>query len=124
MISVMLNPRFKNLCIISSFVKKEQDVALVEEYDRKSLYPMLVKCHEYLHPLVRLDMNCVDQYIWNRIVVWIFQQIASTNEPIEELVNRELLVFRRYQLDVKDIKCPLQWWQKYETMFPTIGFLT
>jgi hypothetical protein len=37
----------------------------------------------------------------------IFEQIASTNEPMEELVKRELLVFRRYQLDVKDIKCPL-----------------
>jgi hypothetical protein len=27
-------------------------------------------------------------------------------------------------LDVKDIKCPLQWWHKHEAMFPTIGFLT
>jgi hypothetical protein len=53
MISLMLDPRYKNLRIISSFVRREQGVALVEEYDRKSLYPMLVKCHEHLHPLVR-----------------------------------------------------------------------
>jgi hypothetical protein len=26
-------------------------------------------------------------------------------------------------LDVNDIKCPFQWWQKHEAMFPTIGFL-
>jgi hypothetical protein len=38
-------------------------------------------------------------------------------------VEKELLIFKRYQLDVKDIKCPLQWWQKHEVMFPTIGFL-
>jgi len=63
MISLMLDPRFKNLCIISSFVGREQGVALVEEYDRKSLYRVLVKCHEHLHPLVRLDNNCVDQGI-------------------------------------------------------------
>jgi hypothetical protein len=37
----------------------------------------------------------------------IFEQIASTNEPIEELVKKELPMFRRYQLDIKDIKCPL-----------------
>jgi hypothetical protein len=37
----------------------------------------------------------------------ICDQIASTREPTKELVKRELLVFRRYQLDVKDIKCPL-----------------
>ncbi len=56
----MLDPRFKSLHIISSFVEKEQGVALVEEYDRKSLYLMLVKCHEHLHPLVRLNKNFVN----------------------------------------------------------------
>jgi hypothetical protein len=60
MVSLMLNPRFKILCIISSFVGMEQDVVLVKEYDRKSLYPMLVKCHEHLHPLVRSDKNYLD----------------------------------------------------------------
>jgi hypothetical protein len=34
----------------------------------------------------------------------------------------ELLIFRHYQVNIKNIKCPLQWWEKYETMFPTIGF--
>jgi hypothetical protein len=63
MILLMLDPKFKSLCIISSFVGKEQGVALVEEYDRKSLYPMFMKCHEHLHPLVRLDRNCVNQDI-------------------------------------------------------------
>jgi hypothetical protein len=31
-------------------------------------------------------------------------------------------MFRHYQVDVKDIKCPLQWWEKHESMFLTIGF--
>jgi hypothetical protein len=53
----------------------------------------------------------------------IFEQTISTSEPIEELVKRELMIFERYQLDNKDIKCPLQWWQKHEAMFLTIGFL-
>jgi hypothetical protein len=60
MISLMLDPGFKSLCIVSSFVGKEQGVALVEEYDRKTLHPMLVKCHEHLHLLVRLDRNCAN----------------------------------------------------------------
>ncbi len=59
---------------------------------------MLVKCHEHLHPLVRLDRNCDDQDI--------FEQTASTSEPLKELVKK-LLIFRRYKLGVKDIKCPL-----------------
>jgi hypothetical protein len=55
MISLILDPKYKGLRIISSFVGREQGVALVEEYDKKSLYPMLVKCHEHLHPLVRSE---------------------------------------------------------------------
>ncbi len=60
MIFLQLDLRFKNLRIVSSFVGREQGVVFVEEYDRKSLYLMLVKCHEHLHPLVSLDRNCVD----------------------------------------------------------------
>jgi len=47
MIFLMLDPRFKSLRILSSFVGREQGVVLVEEYDRKSLYPIFVKCHEH-----------------------------------------------------------------------------
>jgi hypothetical protein len=36
MISLMLDPRYKSFHITSSFVGREQNVALVEEYDRKS----------------------------------------------------------------------------------------
>ncbi len=53
MIFLMLDPRFKSLRIISSFVGREQGVAIVEEYDRKPLCLMLAKCHEHLHHLVR-----------------------------------------------------------------------
>jgi hypothetical protein len=38
----------------------------------------------------------------------------NTNEPTIVLVNI-------YQVDVKNIKCPLQWWEKHESMFPTVG---
>jgi hypothetical protein len=54
----------------------------------------------------------------------IFEHNANTSELAKEFVKRELLIFRRYQFNVKDIKCPLQWWKKHETMFPTIEFLT
>ncbi len=42
---------------------------------------MLVKCHEHLHPLVRLDRNYVDQDILKQDCnLDIFEQIANTNE--------------------------------------------
>jgi hypothetical protein len=42
MLSLMLNPRFKSICIISSFVGREQGVIVILEYEMKSLYPMLI----------------------------------------------------------------------------------
>ncbi len=71
---------------------------------------MLVKCHEHLHPLVRSETSSANQNIFDQdCSLDIFEQTSSTNEPIEELVKKELLIFRRYQLHVKDMKCPLQW---------------
>jgi hypothetical protein len=48
-----------------------------------------------------------------RIAVWIsLKMIANTSEPTMELINKELLIFKRYQVNVEDIKCPPQWWEK------------
>jgi hypothetical protein len=33
------------------------------------------------------------------------------------------LVFRHYEVDVKEVKCPLWWWEKHETIFPIVGSL-
>ncbi len=78
MISLMVNPKFKNFHIVPSFVGMEQGVALVKEYHRITLYLMLVKCYEHLHPLVRLDKNYADQIFLNKIVVWIFLNKLQT----------------------------------------------
>jgi hypothetical protein len=53
----------------------------------------------------------------------IFQMIVKNNEPTKELVKRELLIFWSFQGDVKEIKCPLWWWEKHEPMFLIVGFL-
>jgi hypothetical protein len=53
----------------------------------------------------------------------IFEMFARTIEPTKEVVNKELLMFRRFQMDVKDIKCLLEWWAKHEFLFPTMTFI-
>jgi hypothetical protein len=124
MISLMLDPRFKALCIVSSFVEQDQSVSYVEEYDKKLLYPMLVKYHEHSHPLIRLDRNYVNQNIFDQdCSLDIFEQNTSTSKPTRKLAKRELLIFKWYQLDVKNIKCPFQWWEKHEAMFLIVSFL-
>jgi len=53
----------------------------------------------------------------------IFEMMARTSEPTKELIRKKLLVYKCYQMDVKNIKCFFQWQDKHETMFRTIGFL-
>jgi hypothetical protein len=40
MLALMLNPKFKSFCLVSSFISHDQGVAIVEQYDTMSLYPM------------------------------------------------------------------------------------
>jgi hypothetical protein len=49
--------------------------------------------------------------------------IPKTNELMKKNVRMELMIFRKFQVDAKNKKCPFQWWEKHESMFPTIKFL-
>jgi len=51
MLSLMLDLRLKGFCLVSSYVGCGQRSVYVEEYDVKALYPMLLKCYHYLHPM-------------------------------------------------------------------------
>jgi hypothetical protein len=51
----------------------------VDEYDRKTLYPMLLKCYHDLHPMIE-SVGCVNQTNDEDFSLNIFQQIASTSE--------------------------------------------
>ncbi len=61
--------------------------------------------------------GCVDQTSDEDSILNIFQQIAFASKPSKELVTRELLIFRHYQVDPKDIKCLLQWCEKHSWFF-------
>jgi hypothetical protein len=42
---------------------------------------------------------------------------------LKNLSLKKLLVFKHYQIDPKEIKCPFQWWGKHDAMFVIVGFL-
>ncbi len=97
---------------------------IVEKYDRQSLYPMLLKCYHYLHPKTKSKVGCAYQIKDTKFDLNIFEQTRSPSEPTIELVIREMLIFRCYQVDSKNIKHLFQWWAKHEAMFLNVGFLT
>jgi hypothetical protein len=53
----------------------------------------------------------------------IFQMTNNIAKTAKEIVPRELLDFRRFHVDVKDIKNLLQWWEQHEFGFHAAGFL-
>jgi hypothetical protein len=56
----MLDLRFKSLHLVSSFVNQEEGVNIVDEYDRETLYLMLLKFYHHLHPMTK-SIGCVEQ---------------------------------------------------------------
>jgi ATP-dependent protease Clp ATPase subunit len=53
MLSLMLDPRFKSLRLVSSFIGRKQVVSIVEDYDQQSLFPMLLRCYHILHLMAK-----------------------------------------------------------------------
>ncbi len=43
----------------------------------------------------------------------IFEMFVEISEPTKEVVNKELQMFKKFQVNVKDIKCLLKWWEKH-----------
>ncbi len=124
-LSLMFDPRFKILCFVSSLIGREQDKAIVEEYDKKKLFSIFLKCYYHLHLLFESKMGVIDQRVEEDMNLNIFKMTTSTNEPTMELVNKELLIFRHYQMVVKDIKYPstLQWWKNMRACFLQLVFM-
>ncbi len=56
MLFLMLDPRLKNLRLVSSLIGQEQGIFVVQEYDMRFLFPMLLKYHEPLHPIVEFEI--------------------------------------------------------------------
>jgi hypothetical protein len=92
---------------MSSLVGHEQGKAIVEEYDVKSLFSMLLMCHYHVHPLDEYERGIVDQRVEEDGTLNIFEMTTNISELATELINRELLIFKCYHVVVKNIKCQL-----------------
>jgi hypothetical protein len=92
MLVLMLDPRFKSLHLVFSFISCNQGIAIVEQYDTISLYPMF-KCYYHMHPSIEFDNDFADQKVDDDNNLDFFQMIIGNTKPTKELVKKELLVF-------------------------------
>ncbi len=84
--------------MVSSFIDCEQDISIVEEYNSKILYSMLVKCYHHLHPLVDNGSAFTKEKIIENYNLDIFEMTTNMNELAEELINKQRV------FDIKKIK--------------------
>jgi hypothetical protein len=95
MLSFILDFRFKSLKLVSFVIGQEHGVFIVEKYDKRSLFPMLLKCYHILYlmakfgPMTKMKIDAKSSFD-------IFEMLARTNEPTKELVNKEFQMFRRF----------------------------
>jgi hypothetical protein len=52
MLFLMLDLRFKNLCLMFSFIGFKQSKGIVGKYDGKTMYPMLLQCYDHFAPII------------------------------------------------------------------------
>jgi hypothetical protein len=74
---------------VSSYVGREQKMFIVEEYDVKKLYSMLLKCYHYLHHVGESEFGGVVDHEDDGYRLDIFQMTTNNKELAKELVTRE-----------------------------------
>jgi hypothetical protein len=119
---LMLNLRFDKLRSIFSLMGWEEGVVIIEKYDKRFLLLIFLKRH---HFLISFNKNWIFVKLSNECCnLDIFEMTTRTIKPTKELVNMKFQNFQHYQLDVKDIKCCLQWWKKHELVLDIVVLLT
>jgi hypothetical protein len=76
-----------------------------------------------LHPLVEYGKGVIDEKVEEDMSMDISKMSISTNEPIIELINRKLLIFKCYKVDVKSIKWPLSGGKNMRECFLQLVFV-
>ncbi len=59
MLAIMLDPEYKNMCLVITYLGREAIVTLVANYDEQLLLPLLLKAYKGLLPNRR---DCLDEF--------------------------------------------------------------
>ena len=99
--------------------------AVVMEYDRLVLLPLLMQVHMHLNPKTPTTSSQADACESPEVDQFsLFGAGASEEEAAEGLLQKVLSLFRRLVIESRDLEeGPLEWWRVNEALFPCVGFL-
>ncbi len=91
MLALMLNPRFKSLDILKTFVRMAKVIHMVVEYDTKSLMSLLLLTFLFINPNVNgtFEPTTIDDGEES-----IFGAMTSNEGTLKMLLKNELSLFR------------------------------
>jgi hypothetical protein len=119
--TIMLDPRYKVLCIVQSLVGCRNAIKLTFKYDAKIMISLLMVCFEWLNPNIVTSTKLIDD-----VGLELEQNMFRTGALIEEsfwaLVIRELSLFRKLFISSSTCAYSLTWWHMHEGLFPNVGF--
>jgi hypothetical protein len=72
MIAIMLDPKFKHLCVMENYVSWRNTICLASKYDVKGIIPLLMVCFHQLNLIV---------------------QECNTDGPSEEFNGKDINIF-------------------------------
>jgi len=125
MLAVMLDPCFKSLSVVESFVGCGNAICLAIEYDMKEVILLLMTIFHRLNPIVEVIIAPCDEPAFqieeedNNM----FNVRASMEESSWALVTTKLSLFRRLFIPPSMCVDPFVWWQTHEGYFPNVVFL-
>ncbi len=79
-----------------SFIGCEHGVAIIEDYDERSLYPMVLKCYHQLYLVIGFESEFVGPTVNVNYSLDIFAMVVRTNELTKETIKRKLLICKPY----------------------------
>jgi hypothetical protein len=102
MLSLMLDPHFKSLDVVKTFVGRAKMIQIVAKYDSKTLLPLLVVAFHFLNPTI-------DGLIKETLVDddFIFRAVTLNAATLYGLLKNELGLFCHLHVKVRRFCIPL-----------------
>ncbi len=111
MLTLMLDPCFKSLDVVKTFIGQEKVIQMVVEYDSKTLRTLLVVIYQFLN----MNSNGLTKTTpVDGDKDSIFTVVISNEVTLHELLINELNLFRDLHAKLEDSMMPLTWWKIHE----------